>query len=479
MIISTGCTVLETKSLKPNAASDGGVVYYLPTRPMKIEVVRSPAATKPELDKANAAVKAASDTLDAAEKTLAAASKRRDATAASTAARSDADKAVEFAKADVVLAKAELDAAKKKQAESQADHLLTLNGRPPLVDAITVMLLPMVADTSQRYRANVKHLVTRTENIEIKTTPAGLLSTNNVKASEQSAQILISLAQSLSAAAAAGTIPGYSFGLSGWSHVPGSGSSSPHRDSLIKMNVPADTAIDCGNGMTRRALDAPAPFRFEYVFNPTVESVTQTIAKNGQLSTEQLNPWAYLESALCALGADYRFEWQPLNTRVAAISPPELDNDSESWSGLLYRRALPYRMNLYRGERQVTPSDLQTVWKSFAPIKTLQFELPNESPPELLDINGGSFSMRTFGSEFTDGMLVAHAEERPSEALQIVSIPYQVIKAAISIPAEIISLKVDFSSKEAALVDAQAKLIQSEKALAEASKPNSVEPEPQ
>lgn len=456
----SGCAVVETTKLNSTIPSSGGVVYYLPIRPVKIEMVRAPAAaSKSEVDKAKAAVTTASDALGTTDKALKTAKARRDATNPDTPARADADKAVELAAADVKVAQDELTASQKKLAAVQA----TLDGKTPLTDTMTVTVLPSVADTRYRYLANLKHYATRSDKLNLKTTAAGLLSTTTAKSEEQSAQILVSLAQSLAATGVVGP------GVAG-SFATVRGGAAVRSTELAKLaeKYIAKQYIDCGHGMKRLATTEPAPFKFEYVFDPTAETVMQAIAGDGKVTMVQLPPWQYVESSLCALGADYSFLWQSIGPAVKS-EEPDKETSAEGWAGLFYRRLLPYRLDIYKGDR-VLDKNKQTAWESFSPLKTVQLELPNSSPPELLVLMGTAFAARDFDTEFQDGLLISHKEGRPSEALSVVAIPYDIVKAIVSVPAGIISLKVDYSSKETALVEAQTKLLQAQKAYQDALK---------
>jgi hypothetical protein len=293
--------------------------------------------------------------------------------------------------------------------------------------------------------------------LDLKTTPAGLLSATTAKSEEQSAQILVTLAKSL--AAIGGVGPG--------AGLPNKGLS----DIFLGISVKESASyIDCGNGMQRPATAKLAPFKFEYIFDPTAKTVKRAIVENGKVVERDLSlsPWAYVESSLCALGADYIFSWQSLGPEVKP-EKSDKETDADRWAGLFYRRLLPYKLDIYKGNRVLGGVDL----KSLNHLNTVHLELPNASPPELLKCTGTAFAKRDFDTEFKDGLLISHKEERPSEALSIVAIPYDIIKAAISVPADIIPLKVDYRNKETTLIETQTKLLQAQKAYQDALKEKS------
>ena len=109
-LIFSGCAVVESKRVASNAASDDGLVYYLPTRPLRVEVTRAEVPTKPEVDKAKAAESAAETALESAKNILEVATERMKATKAATPARAEAEKNVNLAEADVEVASKKLAA---------------------------------------------------------------------------------------------------------------------------------------------------------------------------------------------------------------------------------------------------------------------------------------------------------------------------------------------------------------------------------
>lgn len=472
--ICVSCAVVKSERIAENEASPSGVVYYLPTRPIKFEFIRQATATKPEVDKANAAVIASKEQYEAAVAALEELEARLEALPenAGDLTIENINEAIDLAKANKKIEEAKFSAAKKKQAAALATHHMALDGQIPLSDSIVVTVLPAVADTRQRYAANLDHLASRSDKFAIKTTDAGLLSTSTGSSDDQSAQIIVALAQSLVAS-----------GVGGATRIGSSSTSILSSRTSSDGKGSADAIVNCGDGVTRKQSEPAKPFRFEYTFDPSSIGVNRRKITNlGIVESGNVNPWQYIESVLCGKGADYSFEWKALLANVSAMEPKSKKNNSKEFGGLFYRRTLPYRLEIYSGERK-SISPLQggngvsekLEWLSFYPIKALSFELPNESPPELLQISGGAFSAVDYDTEFSNGILISHKEDRPSEILKVVAIPYDIVKALISVPAEILSLKIDYSSKEASLIDAERKIIESRDALDESKVDSSEE----
>jgi len=492
-----GCTVIQSTRLANGAAADEGVVYYLPKKLLKVEFTRAPAATKPEVEKAAAALQAAKATLEAATEAAKVAKERRDQTTVDTDERRSANEALGLANADVKVAAANVQAATDTAAKAKADHLSALQGKPPLVDSFNFTVLPSAADTRFRYSATLNHHSTRSDKLDLKTNTAGLLTNSTAKAEDQSAQILVSLAQSI-AARGGGAIDlanryfegRFSSNVLGAKFIyqatdPIQNDTKDERDRLLKSSAPT---IDCGNGLSRPESLELTPFRLDLIFDPTEDRYSFVSLQRGKAVQVESTPWSYLESALCAQGADYAFRWNgPEFTNEGTEPQASQESKNGKWPGLFYRRNLLHSLIAYKGQRfrdvafvppatfgadgkpgAILSGRVITSWGSLTPLRSMTFDLPNSSPTELLKVTSGAFSTTEHVTEFQDGVLVAHKEERPSELLSVAKIPYDVAKALIKIPAEILSLKVDYSSKEAALIDAQTAILAAKKALKEA-----------
>lgn len=112
--------------------------------------------------------------------------------------------------------------------------------------------------------------------------------------------------------------------------------------------------------------------------------------------------------------------------------------------GICYRTLLPHRMSIY-------------VWSGNALVKPIQHYilLPNDSPTFFIELKRAALVKNTYDIKFENGMLVSTKATKPSEVLAAVSLPVDIVKAIASIPAEIVQLKINYSSNEKALAEAQ------------------------
>ena len=409
-----------------------GIAYYLPKRLVKIQVDRTPAPDAKEVAKAKADFTAAKTALAKAKEEL----EGEQALLAELAKVSTTSK--EYVKQAAVVGRAiaRANMAKKDQDDAQETigkteaAILLGKGGSGFVDKVTVTLLAPVADPTKRYVAAPEHRQTRNDQLALKTNASGLLTNSDATAEDQTGAIVVTLAGAISAAIGVPLGP-------------------PSGGAVLNMLSPPPPS-PCGSDNPRPP-DAPIPFSIEYTLDPTDAREMGPI-RSGALAT----PTTPLEQRLCSLGANFRFG-------IAAVGKPTGTGVSGTTaSGLFYRRELPYVMSIYtsRGDK---PAD-------FVIAKTILLNLPNESPLEMVKLESGTFTTRTFATIFDNGILTSHTEAKPSEALAIARIPVEVMKAIFEIPTSLVQLKVNYTSKEKELVTAQKDLVEALKAL-EAAKP--------
>jgi hypothetical protein len=93
--------------------------------------------------------------------------------------------------------------------------------------------------------------------------------------------------------------------------------------------------------------------------------------------------------------------------------------------------------------------------------------LPNDRPAVVLPLNRTAFVKRVNNADFEHGMLKKAHFEKPSEALEIASLPDTVITAIFSSISTLIQAKIDLSDKEKGLAQSQTALLQAQKDLQE------------
>lgn len=417
------------------AGQEAGIAYYLPKRLVKIQVDRTPAPDAKDVAKAKADFTAARTAAGKAKEDLEA----EQALLAELAKGSTTSDEYKKQAAVVGRAKARANMAKKDQDDAQdaigkaEAAALAGKGGNGLVDKITVTLLAPVADTSKRFVATPEHAQTRSDLLTLKTNASGLLTNSDATAEDQTAAIVVALAGAVSGAISVPLAP----------PVGGKG---------IEGKPPPPSKV-CGKGYAPPP-SSPHPFSTEFVLDPTDES---EMIRHEAEPIEIAEPKTPLERKLCSLGANYRFRigsvGKPVTGGVATTDP----------AGLFYRRELPYVISIYNAR-----GDDAT---AFVIAKAIMLSLPNESPLEMVKLEGGTFTTRTFSTIFDNGILLSHTEAKPSEALAVARIPVDVMKAVFEIPTSLLQLKVNYTSKDKELANAQRDLVEAMRAL-EASRSN-------
>lgn len=133
----------------------------------------------------------------------------------------------------------------------------------------------------------------------------------------------------------------------------------------------------------------------------------------------------------------------------------------EANRGILYRPNQTHQLIVFR--RRDPQS--RTVWQLF---QTKRIEMPNVSQTFSVGVERSAFVTRKTTLEFDRGVLRDITIEKESEVLAFVEIPLRVVQAMVQVPAEIIKVRVSAINNEKEIINAQAGLIQTQRATAEA-----------
>ena len=403
--------VFDKKTIHESAV---GVSYFLPQRRMRLTVVgkRPPKVGQDKIFASIVTVAVAKKVHGAAKSET----DKRDATlkalqkGKNEAAIKSAEKALAEAKGEQLKAKNGWD-----KAQAKLDNLITHYKAPPhsvpnackLVVSLKLELLPPEPDSRHHYIAQLKHWPWRDDELDIRVGENGLLSSATVTSTDRTADILVEFAKIIGVA------------------------TSP---TPIFKSFAAPTTT------------CPKTFTFKQVFDPLSKDVDTV---NGKMKS--------------LLGDGQEFK---INVHQSTISESEAPLRKESFNlplkavagGLLYRRALPYVVAVEQKD-QVTDG--------FHPIEAAVFMLPNRGPVSVIPFEAGPFVQTVTKVEFKDGMLTKWDVNKPSELLSVVRLPLALLKAMISVPAEIIKLRVDLTNENTALVEAQKAQIEALKAMQE------------
>jgi hypothetical protein len=125
-------------------------------------------------------------------------------------------------------------------------------------------------------------------------------------------------------------------------------------------------------------------------------------------------------------------------------------------NGLFFRPLMPYDLRFVALTKEV-------LWR-----KTVY--LPNASPVLLLDLSRAFLVKKTTAIQFQNGFMTTLKGDTPSSLEAFMDIPLSIAKAAASLPAELIQLKLDLTQKDTAVLNAQKDQIEAQKNTINATK---------
>lgn len=437
------CATVKTRPVGLNSSNAEGVTYFLPKREILLSATRTPLV-KEEIEKT---IKKIESEISAAALEIAA-QKQLQSEAVNQLAnpllspegkRKYAD---QKSFSDFVIPKLE---AENKERGINKSRLLNaiaqqVAGTCQFIYDVKLELLAATADTSQRFVANLSHSVLRDDEQKFVVTQGGLLSSADVTATDRAGDILVELAGAVGA-----------FGSGG---------------GVTKLNLSDNAA-------------KPAPVaceltikNFRYQFNPKdSHSVSQAneALKAGNwpfaIEPENTNSQSGPKQAPTADGV---FADKPV---IAEKHESARDTQlaSAGVDGLVYRTAVPFLLTLWQCN---SGSDCQTHVANRAmlqtiatPVQAASFLVPQAGPVSYIPLRSSAFVKTVDNVVFSDGVLTSWAANRPSEVFEVVRLPVRILKALISVPAEIIKLRVDYSNQTQTLTDAYAKQLAAEQNL--------------
>lgn len=406
-------------SIPANQATPvNGVMYAIPKQDITLKIVRTKVTKKSLEDKLQTAKDAAtkkataleskSDELKKKKKliTLAVGDKKALAKLNLEASILELEETVlkkEKADADKKRLKAQQDLDKFS---SQGEHFkddITMSAGKPYPDADNLL----VAQLNTNYVTS--------ETIELKTTAAGLLSGGTGKSEGQVDQIIVSAISAIKS---------------------------------VKVKTPPLVKIFSVNPMQTAQKKSCAVNPKEETFEFKINFDDDNYADNLKSALDK--------TSLCY----YEFDLVTQITKSKLTSDTESKNDSgqeqisNAIDGLVYPRKRQLQFNVY--------NVLSNDDKSF--VKSLYTDYIDSSRLAYISLDKGRFATNEYEFEFTDGLLTRYKSTKPNEIVEALSLIPEAAKAIISVPGEILQLKIDYSSKEAAYYDAQRLVLEAKEA---------------
>ena len=152
-----------------------------------------------------------------------------------------------------------------------------------------------------------------------------------------------------------------------------------------------------------------------------------------------------LKKLTCNKGLNVEIDPRPQpQPKTTDLSTPPI-----SARGVFFRPLLPYKLTLTDA---VSRTEMTVL-------------VPNKAPVLSIDISRAMFVTKVYEIEFDNGILTRVTIKKPSEALAAASIPIEIAKAIVAIPAELIQLKINTASGEKALLESEKARLEVEKEL--------------
>lgn len=134
---------------------------------------------------------------------------------------------------------------------------------------------------------------------------------------------------------------------------------------------------------------------------------------------------------------------------LGSTSPPAdaaVANTAED--GLYYQVPVPYVLTVTQDH-----DNAKIVQTQFVAVE-------NGGPIVRVPVDRGAFISRNTTLSFSNGSLTSHEVVKPSEALQFVSLPVDVAKALLSIPAELLTARINVTQSQGNLLTQQESLLE-------------------
>jgi multidrug efflux pump subunit AcrA (membrane-fusion protein) len=424
----SSCATVKTSAPAHGAVSEG-ISYYLPHKDMKITIERTVLKLDDAKKKVAAAQKAA-DEADAAAKAAAADLKAQEALLPLLAAGSDAWKNAEAARATAAAkktltaaaateAKAALASAQAEQARIEANA-----GSQCLFKYDSKLeLLAAVPDHGMRFTANYAHNVMRDDDGKLAVTPDGLLTSSNVVAADRTGDIIVEIA---------GAIAGF-----------GTGGGVPITTEAL--GAPAD----CGE----------APPKFVYQFDPLdYEDANKDILRAG--FPIQLDLRGMRQEGPDCLKSVADEQDAARAARLSQCAASVIGTTGKA-GALFYRSAVPVTVIIKqcKAASKEFCSDPQ-------PVDAALVLIPQLGPISYIPMRSSAFVKTVDDVTFSNGSITSWNASRPSEVFEVVRLPVRILTAIISVPAQILSLRVNLSDKDKALAASQQAQIAAQSELA-------------
>lgn len=477
-IALTGCASFVQTKKADTAKINTGISYYLPKREHRLVITAENLKLEDEEQKFNAA-KQLFDEKDKLAKELESKSTRLISEANQTPVGKDGTdtkakaRAVEKAQTATGIALAARAVAEAANAASQNAKIRyeAAKAAAASIDpkectyfvAMEITPQPLQPDTAYPFLLKLNSSPLRDEELIIKTTSSGLLTSADATSTDRTGDIAVEIAKAVAM-----------FGIG----IPSPDVMSPimakikKEDEAKKINcysvLKSDEIIDFS--------DLSVPTSDCKNLRPSEETVTN--CKNGEQTKISQGKKIELVDSSGRIPDDNSSP--QLRVHIKVQKPSNLGdiykeqdlNETEGVPsilkghyGILYRRDATYLIDL--------KDDNDDKFKNSPKLNrsiTKQISMPNLSPVALLPYKYRPFVTTKNSSLFENGMLVSYDTNQPSSALGLAQLPAKVIEGYINALTNFLQLKIDYSTKEIAAIGKKKELDDLLKSVEDAGK---------
>lgn len=485
-----GCgSLIQTQKINPNDINEG-ISYYLPKRPHNLIItaeIINPIKVKSILDHSineytllNAEVKklkeeweklqrkadSISDVGEAKKKAIEAAQNAEGAYKGSLFIKENAKNEMNVAKVNYQrildtysdkkiskinkILKSVDDLREKMRVNPQPEHQIALDKTYEEHTAIgcdyqfTMDIIPLalVPETRHPLILKVNHSHLRDDELKIKTTPAGLITTSDVITTDRTGDIIVEIAKAV-AMFGVGPIPTVTpvKGFEAQMHI----SSFDEKVKEVKIkrcnysvmryarvaDFEEEVHVDFfdENGSETKSLD------FEYL-------IPKDLKVKVNNSTCQ-NPNNRAGNS-CKSNSNNISEIEKLFTQDSSGNSNHIDYQTKK-NGILYRRDETHEVQLIGNDKVLISK---------------QITMPNLSPISLVPFNSLPLVKTKNNAEFENGMLTSFDTNQPSSVLELVRLPARVVEGMLTAITTLIQLKIDYTSKNTGLIGEEVKRLE-------------------
>ena len=395
-----------------------GFAYFLPRQLARVTATR----TGGPLDDAVKAVVKAQSEIESTEALIASTKAAISVTEQMLVDKELKDAARPILTARLAEQKAALDTAEKalptkKAALGTAKATLTTRAAQPIAAgdtafkvALKIELLPPSADPSQAYLLSPHHSAVRDDEHKLIVSPAGLLTSTDIVATDRTADILVEIATF------AGAITGKALGVQG--------------------------RTDPDPQKVRECKGSPDEY-------------------TGTVDFADHSSVALLNNDLQCLGVRLQATGQywPGSTRPV----PDARTTEPGIEGIVYRTPVQVQVRIEKcldPKGSCGPDD-----PKWFPTEVVALSLPQAGPISFVRQDAGFMTKTKYKLAFSDGVLTSYDASRPSEILEIARTPMRLVNGVFEGASKIISLRTGQNTAQAGLTNSQVAALQAQFAL--------------